>query len=264
LLDTPHGFIYLLAPGEAEMERKVGLGIFSEARVMRLKPGEGLSGQVWQAGRPIVVDDYDSWPGRSPQGVGLVQAMVGVPLHTGPKVVGVIALATERGSGRTFDADEVELLMRFAQLGGIAIQNARLFDEANRLLAETKQRNAELAVINSVQRRWRRSSTFGASSVEGDKSRGPQRAGPVHRSARSRHRHAHFPYWLELGQLSTPPRPLSAASPPRDPHDGRCGQRDIDGRRASWALPIRRAASASIYAGVPIGRRGSGRRHRAG
>src|SRR5436189_4585686 len=34
---------------------------------------------------------------------------------------------------------------------GVALENARLFDETQRLLKETEQRNAELAIINSVQ-----------------------------------------------------------------------------------------------------------------
>jgi signal transduction histidine kinase len=130
LLGTPHGFIYLAAPGEAELERKVGVGIFNEDRAPRLKPGEGLSGRVWQTGRTIVVDDYDSWPGRSASGVSLVHAMAGVPLHSGSKVVGVLALASERGSNRVFSADEVELLTRFAQLASIALDNARLYAAA--------------------------------------------------------------------------------------------------------------------------------------
>jgi hypothetical protein len=33
----------------------------------------------------------------------------------------------------------------------VALENARLFDETNRLLKETEQRTAELSVINSVQ-----------------------------------------------------------------------------------------------------------------
>ena len=33
----------------------------------------------------------------------------------------------------------------------VALESARRFDETNRLLKETEQRNAELAVINSVQ-----------------------------------------------------------------------------------------------------------------
>ena len=34
---------------------------------------------------------------------------------------------------------------------GVALENARLFDETQRLLKETEQRDAELAVINSIQ-----------------------------------------------------------------------------------------------------------------
>ena len=33
----------------------------------------------------------------------------------------------------------------------VALENARLFDETNRLLKETEQRTAELGIINSVQ-----------------------------------------------------------------------------------------------------------------
>ena len=33
---------------------------------------------------------------------------------------------------------------------GVALENARLFDETKRLLAETDQRAAELAVINEI------------------------------------------------------------------------------------------------------------------
>ena len=36
----------------------------------------------------------------------------------------------------------------------VALESARLFDETNRLLKETEQRTAELAVINSVQEGW--------------------------------------------------------------------------------------------------------------
>jgi len=276
LLDTPHGFIYLLAPGEAEMERKVGLGVFSEARVMRLKPGEGLSGQVWQTGRPIVVDDYDTWPGRSPQGMGLVQAMVGVPLNAGAKVVGVIALATERGSGRTpapaksptkgsgaaraqaFGADEVELLSRFAQLGGIAIQNARLFDETNRLLAETKQRNAELAVINSVQQALASQLDFqGVIETEGDKIREVLNAQGLYIALHDRaNGMLHFPYWLELGQrYRLPPRPLGAGFTSHVIRTRRplVVNRDIEGRRAELgASDSQSGQRVKSYAGVPI------------
>jgi PAS domain S-box-containing protein len=128
LLDAPHGFILLLEPGQTEMECKVGVGVLSQAVGSRRKPGEGLPGRVWQTGEPLAVDDYDTWPGRTdilPPGV--VRAMMGVPLKSGPEVVGVIGLAQGAESERVFGAEEVNLLSRFAQLAAVALDNARLY-----------------------------------------------------------------------------------------------------------------------------------------
>jgi uncharacterized protein YigA (DUF484 family) len=46
---------------------------------------------------------------------------------------------------------DVRLLETLANSMSVALENARLFDETTRLLKETEQRTAELAVINSVQ-----------------------------------------------------------------------------------------------------------------
>ncbi len=43
------------------------------------------------------------------------------------------------------------LLETLANSMSVALENARLFDETNRLLKETEQRTAELGIINSVQ-----------------------------------------------------------------------------------------------------------------
>ena len=50
-----------------------------------------------------------------------------------------------------FGEAEVRLLSTVAASMGVALENARLFDETQRLLKETEQRAAELAVINSIQ-----------------------------------------------------------------------------------------------------------------
>ena len=46
---------------------------------------------------------------------------------------------------------DVRLLETLANSMSVALENARLFDETQRLLKETEQRAAELAIINSVQ-----------------------------------------------------------------------------------------------------------------
>ena len=50
-----------------------------------------------------------------------------------------------------FGESEVRLLTTVASSMGVALQSARLFDETQRLLKETEQRAAEMAVINSIQ-----------------------------------------------------------------------------------------------------------------
>jgi two-component system sensor histidine kinase/response regulator len=128
LLNAPHGFIYLLEPGATEMECKVGVGVLSRAIGNRRKPGEGLTGKVWQTGQPLAIDHYDTWPGRTDAfGLGLMRAIMGVPLKSDQQVVGVIGLAYGPESQRAFGAEEVELLSRFAQLASVAMENARLY-----------------------------------------------------------------------------------------------------------------------------------------
>ena len=45
----------------------------------------------------------------------------------------------------------MRLLTTLASSLSVALENARLFDETQRLLTETNERAAELAIINSVQ-----------------------------------------------------------------------------------------------------------------
>jgi signal transduction histidine kinase/DNA-binding response OmpR family regulator/tetratricopeptide (TPR) repeat protein len=51
-----------------------------------------------------------------------------------------------------FGDNEARLLTTIANSMGVALENARLFNETQRLLKETEQRSSELAVINEIQR----------------------------------------------------------------------------------------------------------------
>ena len=73
-----------------------------------------------------------------------------VPLIVGDKVTGYVSLQNIDKNMHFHDSD-VRLLDTLANSMSVALENARLFDETNRLLKETEQRTAELAVINSVQ-----------------------------------------------------------------------------------------------------------------
>ncbi len=83
-------------------------------------------------------------------GPALEKSSIFVPLIAGDRVHGVLNLLDMRREHAFSDSD-VRLLQTLANAMGAALENARLFDETQRLLKETEQRNAELAIINSVQ-----------------------------------------------------------------------------------------------------------------
>ncbi len=78
------------------------------------------------------------------------KSMVFVPLIIGDSVNGYVSLQNI-DKENAFDDSDVRLLSTLANSMSVALENARLFNETTRLLSETEQRNAELAVINSVQ-----------------------------------------------------------------------------------------------------------------
>ena len=47
LSGTAHGYIYLLEPGEKELQMQVGMGFFKSQLGRRVKMGEGMGGRVW-------------------------------------------------------------------------------------------------------------------------------------------------------------------------------------------------------------------------
>jgi K+-sensing histidine kinase KdpD/CheY-like chemotaxis protein len=78
------------------------------------------------------------------------KSLLFVPLVSGDRVKSYVSLQNIDRENAFSDAD-VRLLDTLANSMSVALENARLFDETNRLLKETEQRTAELAVINSVQ-----------------------------------------------------------------------------------------------------------------
>ncbi len=84
-------------------------------------------------------------PGTDPS-----KSSVAVPIIGTDRVLGSIVVEDYERE-HAFSASDVRLLTTVASSMGVALENARLFDETQRLLKETEQRNAELAIINSVQ-----------------------------------------------------------------------------------------------------------------
>ncbi|HXQ35789.1 MAG TPA: GAF domain-containing protein, partial [Anaerolineales bacterium] len=83
-------------------------------------------------------------------GTDVPKSQLMVPLVAGDQARGLIEIVDMQHEHAFSDSD-VRLLQTLANSMSVALENARLFDETQRLLKETEQRNAELASINSVQ-----------------------------------------------------------------------------------------------------------------
>jgi GAF domain-containing protein/CheY-like chemotaxis protein/anti-sigma regulatory factor (Ser/Thr protein kinase) len=128
-------FPYAIEKGIRYPDEPVGIIGFRKHVIETREPflaDENLEELTKQMGQPRVLQ------GEPPK------SSVFVPLLVGGKVTGVISLQNLDREHAFSDAD-VRLLTTLAGSLSVALENARLFEE-------TRQRNAELALINDVQR----------------------------------------------------------------------------------------------------------------
>lgn len=111
----------------------------------RMALGEGALGRAVQTGEAIVVRDYKTWEGRSPQYVeGPWHAVMAAPLMSRDRLVGAIAVV-HSDPARQFTPADLRVLTLFAQQAAIAVENARLFG------AEQQRREAAAALADITQ-----------------------------------------------------------------------------------------------------------------
>jgi signal transduction histidine kinase/DNA-binding NarL/FixJ family response regulator len=110
----------------------------------RLKVGqEGITGWVAQSGQPLLVPDlsqesrYYSVPQASE-----MQSELAVPLKVKEAVIGVLHVQSDRLNA--FDESDAVLLQSLADQAAIAIENARLYDQAQREIADRRRAQEEL------------------------------------------------------------------------------------------------------------------------
>jgi GAF domain-containing protein len=161
LLDLTNGFIYLCQPGDVEMELGVGAGYYHQHLGHRVRQDQGFVGKVWRTGRSQVMD----YAGEGGLGTGMgmplpqpkaAASIVGVPLRSHDQILGVLGLAAS-GRSDAFQFEEISVLSQFARLASIAIDNARLYDQAQAEIVERKsaeealeRRATQLSILNEI------------------------------------------------------------------------------------------------------------------
>jgi signal transduction histidine kinase/DNA-binding response OmpR family regulator/putative methionine-R-sulfoxide reductase with GAF domain len=112
--------------------------------------GEGLTSIVIRERRPLRLDRKEHADALGAVNFGSVtESWLGVPILAGDEIIGIIGLEDRRVAA--FDAATERVLSTLATSMAVALQNAALFAETRRLLAEADERAAELAIINGIQ-----------------------------------------------------------------------------------------------------------------
>jgi len=137
LADAASGFIFMVDSTGEYLELKEGNGVHQQHIGIRIKRGEGLSGQVFEQGQSIFIEDYNAseyaFIGRGHEAIG---SMISVPIYSEKQIIAVFGLSYERGSDQTFIKEVIDVLERFSNVISLSMNNANLADSLQRKLEE--------------------------------------------------------------------------------------------------------------------------------
>lgn len=112
-----------------------------EARSLHLAPGEGLAGWIAENDQPAIVNDL-RWDLRYKHEVDRKldftgRSVLGVPIHRGRSVVGVLELVNKRGPGG-FNERDLRTVTALADPIAVALENALLYRKLQREKTENQ------------------------------------------------------------------------------------------------------------------------------
>lgn len=159
LLIADAAYITLFDAERGDTYMRVTDGIRGDAfKQLRLPHGAGLGGAVASTLKPLTSDDYlddARFDHTSPIDSAVTEeglvAIVGVPVINGDEAIGV--LFTAQHSPRHWRNEEVTLLQALADHAAVALENARLFEEAERAVDDVRAASATIRAQNEALER---------------------------------------------------------------------------------------------------------------
>ncbi len=134
LVDAQYGALGVLGDSE-ELSAFVTVGIDDEAlaEIGAYPKGHGILGVLIKDPKPLRLHDLSEHPHSYgfPANHPPMRSFLGVPVRIRDKVFGNLYLTEKRGGG-DFDDDDENVVIALAAAAGVAIENARLYDETRR------------------------------------------------------------------------------------------------------------------------------------
>ncbi|MFQ5579541.1 MAG: diguanylate cyclase [Nitrospiria bacterium] len=135
LLCAEQGSLMIMNPENKELVIKAMTGVNKTLlEMLSIKPGEGIAGQVFQDGNPILVQDLSADPRirQNPNPRYRTPSFVSVPLKLRSQPFGVLNLA-DKTTGRVFSNEDLQLLMAVGGYISIALERHQLYEKAREL-----------------------------------------------------------------------------------------------------------------------------------
>ena len=147
LVDASYGAMGVLGEG-GKLAEFIPVGLTPEeiAQVHHWPEGKGLLGLLITKPAPVRIENIADHPASYgfPDGHPAMRSFLGVPIRVGGEVYGNLYL-TEKVGGGPFDTEDEAVAGALAAAAGVAIQNARLYEDA-------RQRQHSLSAIAEVTR----------------------------------------------------------------------------------------------------------------
>lgn len=139
--------VFLREGDEIQMRSCAGHRVIDTAR-LRMRPGQGVAGMVFQTGEVGKVDIYLEDRTISDDFMSLAEqesarSALAVPLRAHGELIGVLEVWRRRHS--VFTERDVQRLVSLADLATIAIENARLYDQQRATMSELQDAHDSLA-----------------------------------------------------------------------------------------------------------------------
>ncbi len=152
LLRARNSHIYLYDAARDDLVLAAASGDIARLGV-RLAMGEGMAGQTALKRQPQRLDDYSSWPNRSPHFEDIpIAAVVQVPLIYAGNLIGVLSANELHPSTRCFSDDDVHLLSLLAGHAAAALNSAQLVQRLQIELQERQRAEQDLYRANEMLR----------------------------------------------------------------------------------------------------------------
>ncbi|HLH81924.1 MAG TPA: GAF domain-containing protein [Trebonia sp.] len=134
LVDARYGALGVIGE-DNRLTEFVPVGISAEeiARIHHWPEGRGVLGLLIKEPRPLRLADIATHPESSgfPEGHPPMRSFLGVPVRVRDRVFGNLYLTEKRGGGE-FTEDDETVLTALGAAAGVAVENARLYEEAKR------------------------------------------------------------------------------------------------------------------------------------